>query len=222
MNLSKHVIRDLLPAYVAGEASADTRALVESALAGDAELRAEAAMIGTVPAALIGTVPATPPAGLGMDTLKRTQRLLRRRTLLAGVSVFFSTLPLALLDRPWILAGRLGAGACLLAAAAGWALFLKNAMRLHAAGLEGPRSRSATYAWYGATAVFSLSVLICVQDWTGLDIGRWMTILVVLFWIPVLWFGRRTRQLPDEAEIRQVESLVSLARDHDDSVKSRF
>ena len=48
MKISKDVIRDLLAVYVAGEASADTRAIVESALAGDADLRSEAAMIGTV------------------------------------------------------------------------------------------------------------------------------------------------------------------------------
>src|SRR5689334_6710479 len=135
MNVSKEVIRDLLPVYVAGEASADTRAVVESALGGDADLRNEAAMIGTVPA-----VGVTPPAALGLDTLKRTQRLLRRRALLAGFSVFFSTFPLAIVDRSWGLAGRLGQTACLLVAAAGWILFLRNAARLHTVGLEGPRS----------------------------------------------------------------------------------
>jgi anti-sigma factor RsiW len=39
MNLSKNVIRDLLPAYVAGEASQETCELVKRALATDAELR---------------------------------------------------------------------------------------------------------------------------------------------------------------------------------------
>jgi len=213
MNISKNVIRDLLPAYVAGEASADTRGVVENALAGDAALRAEAAMIGTVPEAFV-----TPPAALGLDTLKRTQRLLRRRTLLAGLAVFFSTLPLALVDRPWGLAGHLGAAACLLVAAAVCALFLKNASRLHAAGLEGPRSANPHYAWYFATALFSVSVLLCVQDWTGIDLGRWTTLLVVLFWIPVQWIGRRTRQLADSSEIHKLESLLSPARDNDNPV----
>src|SRR5215831_8043776 len=134
MNISKEVIRDLLPAYVAGEASEDTRVLLESALAEDAELRTEATMLGTVPSAS-----ATPPGDLGLETLKRTQRLLRRRALLAGFSVFFSTFPLVLFHRGWGLAGPSGQTACLLIAAAGWVLFLKNAARMHAVGLDAPR-----------------------------------------------------------------------------------
>ena len=166
MNISKEVIRDLLPVYVAGEASADTRAVVESALAGDANLRNEAAIIGTIPSAGL-----TPPAALGLDTLKRTQRLLRRRALLAGFSVFFSTLPLAMVYRPWGLAGHLAQTACLLLAAAGWALFLRNAVRLHTVGLEGPRSPHPQFAWACATIVFATSVDLSVLDWTGLDPG---------------------------------------------------
>lgn len=215
MNISKEVIRDLLPAYVAGEASAETRALVENALAGDAGLRDEAAMIGTVPPADV-----TPPASLGIDALKRTQRLLRRRTLLAGFAVFFSTFPLAFVGRPWGLAGRLGETACLLVAAAGWALFLKNAARLHAFGLEGLRSPHTVMAWYSATSVFATSTLFCAQDWTGLDLGVWTAGFLtagflLIFWIPVYWIGRRLHQLRASSEIREVESLLTLAREPD-------
>jgi len=116
MNISKEIIRDLLPVYVAGESSPDTRALVENALAADADLRQEAAILGTIQSAGL-----TPPAALGFDTLKRTQRLLRRRALLAGFSVFFSTFPLAMVYRSWGLAGHLGQIASLLLAAAGCA-----------------------------------------------------------------------------------------------------
>jgi hypothetical protein len=210
MNISKEVIRDLLPAYVAGEASAETRALMENALAGDAGLRDEAATIGTVPPADV-----TPPANLGIDALRRTQRLLRRRTLLVGFSVFFSTFPLAVVGRPWGLAGRLGETACLLVAAAGWALFLKNAARLHALGLEGPRSPHPVMAWYCATTVFATSALFCVQDWTGLDLGAWTALFLLLFWTPVYWIGRRLHQLRASPEIREVESLLTLAREPD-------
>ena len=214
MNISKEVIRDLLPVYVAGEASADTRAVVESALAGDADLRNEAAMIGTVPA-----VHATPPAALGLDTLKRTQRLLRRRALLAGFSVFFSTFPLAMVDRSWGLVGHLGQAACLLVAAAGWALFLKNAARLHAAGLESPRSPHPKFAWACATIVFATSFWLSIQDWTGRDLGWWGAAcsigILLLFWIPVYRIGRRLRQLPASSEVGEIESLLALARDPD-------
>ena len=42
MSVSKDVIRDLLPVYLAGEASTDTRILVEEFLARDSQLRAVA------------------------------------------------------------------------------------------------------------------------------------------------------------------------------------
>lgn len=218
MNISKNVIRDLLPAYVAGEASAETVALVETALAGDAELRAEAATIGAVP-----TLTLTPPAAMGMDTLKRTQRLLRRRALLAGFSVFFSTFPLICFDRPWGVAGRIGATACLLLAAAGWALFLKNAVRLYAAGLEAPRSPHPKFAWHCASTVFATSALLTFLDWTGLELGWVLGVpltlgLLLLFWIPTYWMGRRLRQLPRSSEIQEVESLLALVRHPDASV----
>jgi hypothetical protein len=71
MNISKDVIRDLLPVYVSGEACADTRALVEQNLGVDGDLRAEAEALGTIPVADIA-----PPAALEFSSLKRTQCLL--------------------------------------------------------------------------------------------------------------------------------------------------
>jgi len=217
MNTSKEVIRDLLPVYVAGEASGDTRALVESALADDADLRKEAAIMGNVPAVCV-----TPPAALGVDALKRTQRLLRRRTLVAGFSVFFTTLPMAMVYRDWGLAGHLGQAACLLVAAAGWVLFLRNAVRLHTVVLEGLLSPHAQFAWSCASIVFATSVWLSILDWTGLDLGWWGAAwtlgILLLFWVPVYRIGRRLRQLPDPSEIQEVESLFDVARDPDASV----
>jgi len=215
MNIPKQVIRDLLPAYVAGEASADTRAIVERALASDGDLRAEANGLGTVPTAGV-----SPPADLGLETLKRTQRLLRRRALLAGFSVFFSTFPLVIVYRSWGLAGRLGETACLLVAAAGWFLFLKNAARLQVAGFAGIRSPHAQFAWSCAAQLGATSVLFTILDWTNLELGPWtlaiLTLgILLLFWIPVLWIGRRLGQLPAASEIQEVESLLAVARDPD-------
>jgi hypothetical protein len=168
-----------------------------------------------------GTVPGSdtaPPPSQGLDTVRRTQRLLRRRALLAGLSVFFSTSPLVLVDRPWGLAGRLGEVVCLLVAAAGWSLFLQNASRLHAAGLEGPRSSLPRIAWYFATALFATSILFSVQDWTGLDLSHWIIAMVMLFWILVLWLGRRLGQLRAPFEIAEAESQLATARDPDASL----
>ena len=209
MNLSKEIIRDLLPAYVAGEASAETRALLETALAEDAALRSEAAMLGEVPAA-----PAIPPAGLGIESLKRTQRLLRRRALLAGFSVFFSTFSLVLFDRGWGLAERLGQTACLLIAAAGWALFLRNAERMHAIGLDAPRTPHPLFAWTCAAELYAVAVLFNVQEWTGRDLGPWTPLFLAIFWVPVYWAGRRLRQLRD-VSAGEVESLLTMARNPD-------
>jgi len=217
MDISNNVIRDLLPVYAAGEASADTRAVVESALESDPGLRQEAAIIRNIPAADL-TADLTPPSALGLDTLKRTQRLLRRRALLVGFSVFFSTFPLVMVGRSWGLVGRLGETACLLMAAAGWALFLKNAARLHTAGLEGPPSPHPQFAWTCATIVFATSALFIVQDWTGLDLGRWTMGILLLFWIPVHLIGRRLRQLRASVEMQDVESLLAVARDPDASL----
>ncbi len=209
MNISKEVIRDLLPVYVAGEASADTRALVARELVENAELRAEAAMLGTVPIAR-----ATPPVDLGLETLRRTQRLLRRRAVLSAFSVFFSTFSLVLFDRGWGITGRLGQTACLVIAATGWALFFKNAERMHAAGLVAPRTPHPVFAWHCATALYAVAVLLNVQEWVGRDLGAWTALFVAVFWLPVYRIGRRLHQLRDVSE-REVESLLRLARDPD-------
>ena len=42
MNVSRNVIHDLVPLYLADEASADTRALIEEFLAADPELAGQA------------------------------------------------------------------------------------------------------------------------------------------------------------------------------------
>jgi anti-sigma factor RsiW len=207
MNISTEVIRDLLPAYVAGEASAATRAVVESALAQDTALRAEAAMLGSVP-----SMDAAPPADLGLATLLRTQRLLRRRAVVAGFSLFFSTFSLALFDRSWGRAGAIGQTACLVIAAIGWALFFRNAARMHAAGLDAPRTPHPVAAWHFATTVYAVAVLLNVQEWTGRDMGLWTLPCLAIFWIPVYWIGRRLHQLRDTSA-RQVESLLKIARD---------
>jgi len=96
MSISKDIIRDLLPVYVAGEVSTDTRVLVEQSLASEADLRAEAAELGTVPVADVA-----PSASLELLSLQRTQLLLRRRAFLVGFGYLMATLPLALTGRDW-------------------------------------------------------------------------------------------------------------------------
>ena len=92
MNVTREVILDLLPLYVAGEASPDTRALVESYLEQDPELarevREQRAGFGA---------PATiePPPEAELETLKRTRSRLAQLRWLFGLAMAFTSMSLA-------------------------------------------------------------------------------------------------------------------------------
>lgn len=90
MNISRDVIKDLIPVYLAGDASADTQALVESYLETDPELA------GDVKAAR-GTslgLPATRTPTAEKQALEATRQLLKSRTSTLVVAVLFTVLPL--------------------------------------------------------------------------------------------------------------------------------
>lgn len=94
MNITRDVIRDLLPLYAAGEASRDTKDLVEEFLRADAELRRLA------DALRVGEEAPTPPGAPLEPTrervaLERTRTLLRLRSFLLGFSILFTGLPLS-------------------------------------------------------------------------------------------------------------------------------
>jgi hypothetical protein len=82
-------MRDLLPAYLAGEASADTKALVEEYRRQNPEFAADLNRA----AAETLAVPVTPPPATELDALARTRRILRWRGALLGAAIFFSLLP---------------------------------------------------------------------------------------------------------------------------------
>ena len=92
MNITREIVKDLLPLYAAGEASVETRAAVEAWLGTDPELArlVEALRSDAAPA------PATPvtPAS-GQAALAATKALLRRRTWLMALALFFTGLPLS-------------------------------------------------------------------------------------------------------------------------------
>ena len=92
MNVTREVINDLLPVYLAGEASHDTRALVEEYLGQDAELagrvrQQSAEGFATTP------LPALPP-GLELKSLRRTRRLLGWQRWLFGFAIGFTVISL--------------------------------------------------------------------------------------------------------------------------------
>jgi len=91
MNITRDVVKDLVAVYLAGEASADTRALVEDWLRTDPDLAAQVdrARGLTVPAV------ALPAPTVEKRAFDRTRRRLRGRAVVLGAAIYFSTLPLS-------------------------------------------------------------------------------------------------------------------------------
>jgi anti-sigma factor RsiW len=90
MKISRDVVKDLIPVYLAGDASADTQALVESYLKTDPELAADVtAARGTS----LG-LPATRPPTAEKQALDATRQLLKSRTSTLVVAAIFTVLPL--------------------------------------------------------------------------------------------------------------------------------
>jgi hypothetical protein len=217
MNISKDVIRDLLPVYVAGEASADTRALVEQSLGSDPGLRAEAEALGTIPVADIA-----PPAILEFSSLKRTQLLLRRRAFLVGFGYLFTTLPLALAGRDWgpvwfgVPAVRLLSTACIVAAAVGWTAFMRNAKELYGTGLQPLRARGPLLAWgFGAWWIANSGAVV-VNEWMPRHVGAYRWVLLLLIY-PFIWaIGRKLHQFHTLDELDRPQSLFHDSNDRNE------
>jgi hypothetical protein len=139
LTLHPDVVKDLLPVYLAGDASPATRELVEAALAADAAL-ARLARLANAPDAFPSAEPALPPTA-EKRALDATRRRLRWRSWLMGGALFASLLPLTskgdsegvqfflLRDAPVV------AGASLAVAAALWAAYLAVGRRLRVTGL---------------------------------------------------------------------------------------
>ncbi len=146
MTITRDVVTDLLPLYVAGEASADTRAIVEAYIRVDPEVAAQVAALGEVGAAL-GAGASRDAVGhgvgreAGLAALGATKRLLRRRTWLMAAAIFCSGLPFTVAGgsdgiRFFMLRDAPGAAVLLLAGAVIlWGLFALTARRLRVSGL---------------------------------------------------------------------------------------
>jgi anti-sigma factor RsiW len=93
MNVTRDVVRDLVTLYLAGEASADTRLLVEEYLSSNPAFAREVEAARTDDL----RVPPVPllPAESGKLALDRTRQLLRNRTSTLVVAILFTALPLA-------------------------------------------------------------------------------------------------------------------------------
>jgi hypothetical protein len=137
MDITRDVIKDLLPLYISGEVSGDTRALV------DGYLRLDPELARAVAAAKSLELPPTPgPAPTSEKaTLDETRRLLKQKTDTLVTAIIFTVLPfvftfnpdgidfLLIRDKPIV------GGAWLFTAAVlwGWHTYLRR--RLRVAGL---------------------------------------------------------------------------------------
>ena len=92
MKITRSVVKDLLPLYAAGEVSPETRVLVEEFLREDPELAVLARTLGEQ---LLSPVPAPAGPSAGLAALERTRALLRRRSLLLALAIFFTGMPLS-------------------------------------------------------------------------------------------------------------------------------
>ena len=201
MQVTREVVKDLLPVYLAGEASADTKRLVEEYLRQDPLLRVEFESPALPDVA--------PPGELELAALEQTRKLLARRSWMLGPGLALSFLPLAfrfgdgtgprfllLGPEPWLATG---------AVVLGWALlggFLWTCRRLSALSLE-PRPSTWTRAVWGlaGAGAFSAAGLVA-ESWLGLAPGQsklapLAALAGVLFSV---WVAERLRHVPAAEE----------------------
>jgi hypothetical protein len=98
MEITRDVIYDLLPLYLACEACPDTRALVEAYLAQNPELALEVKKEKAEDLLKIKSLQGEEmqlPADHEARTLNRTKALLERRKWIFGLAIFFTLAPLS-------------------------------------------------------------------------------------------------------------------------------
>jgi len=90
MSITRDVVKDLVTVYLAGEATADTRALVEDWLRSDPELAAQVERARGLELPVV----AAPAPTVEKRAFDRTRRRLRGRGIVLGAAIYFTTLPL--------------------------------------------------------------------------------------------------------------------------------
>jgi hypothetical protein len=91
MTITRDIVIDLLPVYESGEASADTRALVDDFLARDTEFARIVRAARHRPAPPATT--AAPGAEVERTAVNRTLKAIRRKSWTFGLAIFFTLLP---------------------------------------------------------------------------------------------------------------------------------
>jgi hypothetical protein len=136
MNVTRAVVNDLLPLYLAGEASADTRALLEEYLRDHPDF-AEEVRRRAEPPPVLPAAPALPPDHEAA-TLERVRAFQRHRTHLRAFAIAWTLMPLTVVFEDggvrWIMLRDNPLQAAMFAAAAVlcWAGYVVMGRRLSA------------------------------------------------------------------------------------------
>ena len=137
MKITRDVITDLLPVYLAGEASDDTRTLVNEFLKQDPEF---ANMISEQEGPLVQRSTHLPKE-IEMETLERTKKILWQRSLYLGFAIFFTLFPASIRGGSeegihWMWEGTpIVPIVSVLIAILMWILYIRSNRRLHGSDL---------------------------------------------------------------------------------------
>ena len=199
MNVTEDVVKDLLPVYLAGEASADTVRLVDEFLADHPEMRglAGATAVQEMPDVAI-------PENLERRSIELTRRLLARKNWLLGAATFLTILPLSFVVRdskPVFFLYRDAPAIAALAVVAGlgcWVGYLSALRRLNDTGLQAPRSWAVRIGWYAAgCGVGAMFVLVGSHLGPG-EAAIWRilrTAIPIIFGAVTAWLGERLNRV---------------------------
>ena len=174
MNVSKAVIEDLLPLYAAGEASEDSRALVEAHLATDPAMRDQLkSAVGRAFA------PVEVPPTVETSAIRETRRTVRKNNNLWGLAFGLSYVPMSFAfdtkrGITFLLARDLPPLALLFCGLglAAWFLLVKTNARLQQTGLSDRRN-GASLVW--ASIAVSGPLAMVLSQW----IGPWAPVVQV-------------------------------------------
>lgn len=143
MEITRNVIQDLLPLYLAEEVCPETRALVEDFLSRDATLAAEVERLksDSLKQILTGGTTMALSKDHDVQTLERTRSTMAHRSWNLGLAIAFTVFPLSFVfsggHLQWMLLRDVpsAAEASLIAAAGFWVGFVIHSRRLRASGL---------------------------------------------------------------------------------------
>lgn len=138
MKVTRDVVTDLFPLYLSGDASDDTRRLIDDFMTDDPEF-AEASRGMSDAFLKRDKIPPMSPE-IELQTIKMTKRFVRLRDAFFWISVFVSTTPFAVWDTSWGSGSLIGDRPMLaiglgVLATTSWCIYFSLKRRLSSTGL---------------------------------------------------------------------------------------